>query len=62
MVILSHSLAQDVNISRKKDAHPHIYPSSSTSFQLPCLRFREERVLTNEDIMMDSSSGHTDRF
>lgn len=36
--------------------------AASTFHHLPCLRFREDSVLTNEDIMMDSSSGHTERF
>lgn len=40
-------------------------PGISLNFHLtvlPCLTLREVMVLTNEDMIIDSSSGHTDRF
>lgn len=37
-------------------------PKLSFRKSLPCFTLREVMVLTNEDMIIDSSSGHTDRF
>lgn len=46
--------------------HPHSYKwhlcTVNKTLDIPCLTLSEVIVLTNEDIIIDSSSGHTDKF
>ena len=56
---LIHNLLPLLWLTSKYRARTHM---SYCNNQSPCLTLREVMVLTKEDMMMDSSSGHTDRF